>query len=49
MAQVENRTGWDLKNGHDRLTLHLGLKMQRLLNSGIPALLRKEEGRREGS
>lgn len=42
LAQVENKTGWDLKNGRDRLTLHLGLKMQRLLRSGIPALLRGE-------
>ncbi|GAB7028703.1 helix-turn-helix domain-containing protein [Streptomyces sp. NPDC021749] len=49
LAQIENRTGWDLKNGRDRLTLHLGLKMQRLLNSGIRALLRGEEERREGS
>ncbi|MFF3767739.1 PucR family transcriptional regulator [Streptomyces sp. NPDC001922] len=49
LAQVENRTGWDLKNGRDRLTLHVGLKMQRLLDSGIPALLRGEEGRRESS
>ncbi|MBL1099157.1 PucR family transcriptional regulator [Streptomyces coffeae] len=43
LAQVENKTGWDLKNGRHRLTLHLGLKMQRLLNSDIPALLQGEE------
>lgn len=49
LAQVEHRTGWDLKKGRDRLTLHLGLKMQRLLDSGIPALLRGEEERAEGS
>ncbi|MFI9075175.1 PucR family transcriptional regulator [Streptomyces sioyaensis] len=49
LAQVENRTGWDLKNGRDRLTLHLGLKMQRFLNSGIPALLRGEDARQESS
>ncbi|MCH0558193.1 CdaR family transcriptional regulator [Streptomyces sp. MUM 16J] len=49
LAQVENKTGWDLKNGRDRLTLHLGLKMQRLLGSGIPALLRGEEERRGSS
>ncbi|MBN0048470.1 helix-turn-helix domain-containing protein [Streptomyces actuosus] len=49
LAQVENRTGWDLKNGRDRLTLHLGLKLQRLLDSGIPAFLRGEEERRGSS
>ncbi len=49
LAQVENKTGWDLKNGRDRLTLHLGLKMQRLLNCGIPALLRGEDARRGSS
>ncbi|MFD5394126.1 PucR family transcriptional regulator [Streptomyces sp. NPDC127097] len=49
LAQVENKTGWDLKNGRDRLTLHLGLKMRRLLDSGIPALLRGEDARRGGS
>ncbi|GCD97866.1 PucR family transcriptional regulator [Embleya hyalina] len=49
LAQIENRTGWSLKNGRDRLTLHLGLKMRRLLDSGIPALLRGEEQRRGGS
>lgn len=43
LTQIENSTGWDLKNGRHRLTLHLGLKMQRLLDSGIPALLRGEE------
>ncbi|WP_432097174.1 PucR family transcriptional regulator [Streptomyces sp. bgisy100] len=49
LARIENRTGWNLKNGHDRLTLHLGLKMQHLLNSNIPALLQGEEKRRESS
>ncbi|MBI0375744.1 helix-turn-helix domain-containing protein [Streptomyces albiflaviniger] len=49
LAQIENKTGWDLKNGRDRLTLHLGLKMQRLLDSGIPALLRGEEEHRGSS
>ncbi|MFE3202555.1 PucR family transcriptional regulator [Embleya sp. NPDC059237] len=49
LAQIENKTGWNPKNGGDRLTLHLGLKMQRLLDSGIPALLRGEEQRRGGS
>ncbi|WP_164764587.1 PucR family transcriptional regulator [Streptomyces lydicus] len=43
LTQIENSTGWDLKNGRDRLTLHLGLKVQRLLDSGIPALLRRED------
>ncbi|WP_435604184.1 PucR family transcriptional regulator [Streptomyces sp. bgisy130] len=46
LAQVEKKTGWDLKNGRDRLALHLGLKMQRLLDTGIPALLRGEEEHR---
>ncbi|MFB6436560.1 PucR family transcriptional regulator [Streptomyces sp. NPDC056411] len=49
LAQIENKTGWDLKNGRDRLTLHLGLKMQRLLNSDIPALLQGEDARRGSS
>ncbi|MEU5607569.1 PucR family transcriptional regulator [Streptomyces sparsogenes] len=49
LAQIENRTGWDLKNGRDRLTLHLGLKTRRLLDSGIPALLRGEEEHRGSS
>ncbi|MGW8971354.1 PucR family transcriptional regulator [Streptomyces platensis] len=49
LAQIEKRTGWDLKNGRDRLTLHLGLKMRRLHDSGIPALLRGEEERRQSS
>lgn len=49
LAQVENRTGRDLKNGHDRLLLHLGLKMQRLIDSGIPALLQGEESHRRSS
>lgn len=49
LAQVENRTGWDLKNGRHRLILHLGLKMQHLLDSGIPALLRGEEEPRRSS
>ncbi|MGW2918485.1 PucR family transcriptional regulator [Streptomyces angustmyceticus] len=49
LARIENRTGWDLKNGRDRLTLHVGLKLQRLLDSGLPALLRGEEKRRESS
>ncbi|RXS85355.1 PucR family transcriptional regulator [Streptomyces sp. TM32] len=49
LAQIEKKTGWDLKNGRDRLTLHLGLKTQRLLDSGIPALLRGEEKHRGSS
>ncbi|MGX1760285.1 PucR family transcriptional regulator [Streptomyces lydicus] len=49
LTQIENKTGWDLKNGRDRLTLHIGLKMQRLLDSGLPALLQGEEKRRESS
>ncbi|MFI1496592.1 PucR family transcriptional regulator [Streptomyces platensis] len=49
LAQVEKKTGWDLKNGRDRLTLHLGLKMRRLHDSGIPALLRGEDAQRGSS
>ncbi|TXC99878.1 helix-turn-helix domain-containing protein [Streptomyces sp. ISID311] len=49
LAQVEKKTGWDLKNGRDRLTLHLGLKMRHLLDSGIPALLRGEQEHRSSS
>ncbi|MFE5326817.1 PucR family transcriptional regulator [Embleya sp. NPDC056575] len=49
LARIENGTGWNPRNGRDRLTLHLGLKMRRLLDSGIPALLRGEEQRRGGS
>ncbi|MFE7111404.1 PucR family transcriptional regulator [Streptomyces sp. NPDC057575] len=49
LAQIENKTGWDLKNGRDRLTLHLGLKMQHLLGSGIQALLQGEQEQRGSS
>ncbi|MFE6741080.1 helix-turn-helix domain-containing protein [Streptomyces tubercidicus] len=49
LAQVEKKTGWDLKNGRDRLTLHLALKMRRLHDSGIPALLRGEDAQRGSS
>nr|WP_237535019.1 helix-turn-helix domain-containing protein [Streptomyces sp. SID3343] len=43
LTRIEKKTGCDLKNGRDRLTLHLGLKMKRLLDSDIPAFLRQEQ------
>lgn len=43
LARIEELTGYDLKNGNDRLALQLGTALTKFLETSLPAFLHSEE------
>jgi hypothetical protein len=43
IGQIHKLTGLDLADGHDRLALHLAVKLHRIADSGLATLLQDEE------
>lgn len=43
MSRIEELTGYDLKNGHDRLALQIGVSLLVFVDSQLPLFLRSEE------